>query len=89
MNNEKEDNNKSEVNKQPEVPENQTARNSDNQGIKETVNQTSQTGKTGGPRGPEARQQTMRAGLAERTWGEAVDHVGRAGCLKVADCRQG
>ena len=38
-----------------EVPENQTARNSDNQGIKETVNQTNQTGKMGGWREPTAR----------------------------------
>ena len=31
----KEDNNQSKINKQPEVPENQTAWNSDNQGIKD------------------------------------------------------
>ena len=62
----KEDNNQTKNNKQPEVLENQTAWNSDNQGIKETVNQTGQAG------------QTARAGLAERTWGEAVDHVGGA-----------
>ena len=43
--NQKEDNNQSKINKYPEVPENQTAWNSDNQGIKETVNQNNQTGK--------------------------------------------
>ena len=46
--------------KQPEAPENQTAWNSDNQGIEETVNHTNQTGRGvdrenlrqgGGPRG--------------------------------------
>ena len=40
MHNQKEDNNQSKNNKQPEVPENWTAWNSDNQGIKEIVNQT-------------------------------------------------
>ena len=34
----KEDNKQSEINKQPEVPENQTAQTSDNRGIKEIVN---------------------------------------------------
>ena len=33
--NQKEDNNQSEINKQPKTPENQTAWNSDNKGIKE------------------------------------------------------
>ena len=33
--NQKEDNNQSKINKQPEVPENQTAWNSNNQGINE------------------------------------------------------
>ena len=42
--NQKEDNNQSKINKQPEVPQNQPAWNSDNKGIKETVNQTNQTG---------------------------------------------
>ena len=37
--NQKEHNNQSKVNKQPEVPESQTAWNSDNQGIKEKINQ--------------------------------------------------
>ena len=54
------------INKQPEVPENQTAWNSNNQGIKETVNQTNQTnqtGKMGSWREPSARWQTVgRAG---------------------------
>ena len=62
-----EDNNQSKINKQPEVPENQTAWNSDNQGIKETANQTNQTGEKGGQREPAGRRQTSRAGLAERT----------------------
>ena len=43
--NQKNDNNQSKINKQPKVPENQTAQNSDNQGIKEKVNQNYQTGK--------------------------------------------
>ena len=51
------------------MPENQTAWNSDNQGIKETVNQTNQTGKTadlmGQLRKIEVRWWTGWAGLAE------------------------
>ena len=47
------------------MPENQTAWNSDNQGIKGTIDQTNQTGKTGGWREPEARQQTVWVGLAK------------------------
>ena len=42
----KEYNNQSRIHKQREVPENQTAWNSDNQGIKERVNQNNQTGST-------------------------------------------
>ena len=38
LNNQKEDNSQSKISKQPEVPENQTAWNSDNQGVKETAN---------------------------------------------------
>ena len=45
MYSQKEDNNQSKINKQPEVPENQAAWNSDNQGIKEKINQNNQTGK--------------------------------------------
>ena len=45
LNNQKEDNGQSKISKQPEVPENQTAWNSDNLGIKETVKQNNQTGK--------------------------------------------
>ena len=48
-----EDNNQSKISKQPEVPGNQTAWNSDNQGIKETLNQTNQIYKMGGQREPE------------------------------------
>ena len=44
MHNQNEDNNRSKINKQPEVSENQTAWSSDNQGIKETVKQNNQTG---------------------------------------------
>ena len=47
------------------MPENQTAWNSDNQGIKETVNQTKQTGKMGGQGEPSVRRQTEWTGLAE------------------------
>ena len=70
LHNQKEDKNQPKNNKQPEVPENQTAWNSNNQGIKETVNQmnrTSQkeTGQTGGQREPAARWQTVWAELAE------------------------
>ena len=75
--NHKEDNNQSKNNKQPEVPENQTAWNSNNQGIKETVNQINHTGKRetremrktgqmGWWREPLARQRTTWVGLAER-----------------------
>ena len=44
MHNQKEDNNQSKINKQPKVPENQTACNSSNQGIEEKINQNNQTG---------------------------------------------
>ena len=71
--NQKEDNNQSKINKQPEVPENQTARNSDNQGIKETVNQTNQTSKTGRQKEPAARQWTVQVGLLDRKLGLRVD----------------
>ena len=43
--NQKKDNNQSKINKQPEVPENQTSRNSDNHGITETIKQSKQTDK--------------------------------------------
>ena len=45
LHNQKEDENQFKINKQPKAPENQTAWNSDNQGIKEKINQTNQTGK--------------------------------------------
>ena len=45
LHNQKEDNNQAEINKQPKVPENQTAWNSNNKGIKEKINQNNQTGK--------------------------------------------
>ena len=48
------------------MPENQTAWNSNNQGIKETVNQTNQTGKTRGQSEPTARWwRKAWVGLAE------------------------
>ena len=65
------------------MTKNQTAWNSDNQGIKGTIDQTNQTGKTGGWREPEARQQT------ERNHGEVADHAGGAGCSEVAGCVAG
>ena len=43
--NQKGDNDQSKINKQPEVPENYTAWNSNIHGIKETVQQNNQTGK--------------------------------------------
>ena len=42
--NQKEDNNQSEINKQPKAPENQTAWNLNNQGIKEKISQKNKTG---------------------------------------------
>ena len=42
--NQKEDNNQSKINKQPEVPENKTAWNADNQESKEKVDQNNHTG---------------------------------------------
>ena len=59
------------------MPENQTAWNSDNQGIKETVNQTKQIGKMGRQREPEAKWWTMWAGLTER---ETETGVYSGGC---------
>ena len=44
MKNQKEDNKQCKIDKQPKAPENQTAWNSNNQGIKETVRQNNQTG---------------------------------------------
>ena len=65
-NNQKEDNNQYKINKQPKVPENQTAWNSNNQGIKEKINQNNQTGKAAGPSRPtqknHADMQILEAG---------------------------
>ena len=68
------------------MPENQTACNSNNQGIKETVNQTNQTNQTSkmaGQREPEVRrrQRTARAGLAEQETDSelTVDYSGGCG----------
>ena len=47
MHNQKKDYNQSKDNKGPEVPENQTARNSDNQEVKETFIQTGRSGREG------------------------------------------
>ena len=84
MYNEKEDNNKSKINKQPEVPENQTAWNSNNQGIKDTVNQTNQASKMDGK-----RLQTSLAGLGERTHGEVLDQTVQPGGAGLENLRQG
>ena len=54
--NQKEDNNQFKFNKQPEVPENQTAWNYDNQGVKETFTQTSRRGRDRQPSEQEAQQ---------------------------------
>ena len=62
--NQKEDNNQSKFNKQPEVPENQTAWNSDNQGIKEKINQNNQTGKM-----VDCTGQGRKTALSRRPWG--------------------
>ena len=54
------------------MPENQTAWNSDNQGIKEAVNQTGRRERGRRvDREPGARWQIVRARLAERTHKEA------------------
>ena len=51
------------------MPENQTSWNSDNQGVKETVNQTNQTSKTGRQKEPAARQWTVQVWLSVvRQW---------------------
>ena len=62
MHNQKEDNNQSKINKQPEVPENQTAWNSDNHRIKEMVKQNTQTSKA--VDGEKPRQGSNHAGWA-------------------------
>ena len=64
MHNQKEDNNQSKINKQPEAPENQTAWNSDNQGIKEK-NQPEQPDQWG----------SGLYKLAQRNQGEAADQA--------------
>ena len=69
----KEDNNQSKINKQPEVPENQIAWNSNNHGIKETVKQNNQTGKA-------VDREKQR---------ELADCEGRAGCNEGASCAGG
>ena len=60
--------NKFKIKKQPTVPENQTAWNSDNKGIKENINQHHQSGKAvdhaGQLRKTEATRWTLGAGLA-------------------------
>ena len=47
------------------MPENQIAWNSNNQRIKETVNQTNETGKTSGQRESTAKRWTLWVGMAE------------------------
>ena len=61
MHNQKKNNNQFKNNKQPEVPENQTACNSDNQGVKETFTQT-------GRRGRDRRRAAKWRGHLARQW---------------------
>ena len=78
----KEDNNQPKINKQPEVPENQTAWNSDNHRIKKKkVKQNNKTGKAV-DREAVARQHTVWAGLAEKLR-QGSDPWGQAGCGKA------
>ena len=57
LHNQKKDNNQSKNNKKPEVPEYQTAWNSDNPEVKETFTQTSRRG-----RDPQPRREDMQQG---------------------------
>ena len=61
------------INKQPKVPENQTAWNTNNQGIKEINNQNHQTGKAADLRGQlrktQKTRQTVGTGLAAELCG--------------------
>ena len=66
--NQKKDNNQSKNNKHSEVPENQTAWNSDNQGVKETFTQTGS--RAGG---------VETGSWAKRTCSKVADQVGKAG----------
>ena len=68
MHKQEEDNSQSKNNKQPEVPENQTAWNSDNQGTEEKINQNNQTGKA----------EDHSHWPVEKNLGEAVGCTGRA-----------
>ena len=61
-----EDNNQSKNNKQPDMPENQTAWNSDNQGVKETFTQM-------------GRKARWTAEWVERIQGKVVGREGEAG----------
>ena len=61
-----EDNNQSKINKQPEVPENQTAWNSHNQGGKEKINQNNQMYKAADLEG---RLKKNHGGAADRGGG--------------------
>ena len=71
MHNQKEDNKQPEISKQLEAPENQTARNSDNQGTKEKIDQNYQTGKN--------LWRGLAGGPAEKNHGEVADQAGWAG----------
>ena len=64
LNNQKEDNNQSKINKQPEVPENQTAWNSNNQGIKEKGHQNNQTSKVAEGVGQLRKNHHLRGGAS-------------------------
>ena len=71
--NQKEDNNQSEINKQPKAPGNQTARNSNYKGLKEKINQNYQTSKlldhSGQLRKTEETQRTLGEELAAELGG--------------------
>ena len=66
--NQKKSNNQSKINKRAEAPENQPAWNSDNEGIKEKLNQNNQTGKVADRVGQPAEKHLCKA----------ADRAGRA-----------
>ena len=92
MHNQKKDNNQFKNNKQPELPENETGMNSDNQGVIETFIQTCRRGgnrQLGEQRIYVARQQMMqvRLGLVDQETKDskplAIKHCG--GCKKAGE----
>ena len=77
--NQKEDNNQSEINKQPEAPENQNAWNSNNKGIKEKIKQNNQASKVTDCLG------WLRKTSTQQTLGARP--AASAGCVGGADVR--